>query len=144
MAEIITSQAVLFLRSVGYGLLLGIWYEVFRVLRQLFIHRDSLVHMEDAVFCFSGAAGLFFLFQLYNRGSMRFYILLGLALGGGCYFLVLYKPVQWLLKQVVKLAVIIPGKLAGMFCIPLKLIMNSIVKSLKKIRRTVRIIKSRK
>ena len=89
MAEIIVQQSSLFLISVLYGVILGLWYDFFRAVRRKISHRNRTVHMEDIVFCLSAAAGLFLLFQIYNQGSIRFYVLLGLFAGAMGYFFLL-------------------------------------------------------
>lgn len=86
MAEIIVQQSSLFLISMLYGVILGVWYDFFRAVRKKVSHRNRTVHMEDVVFCLSAAAGLFLLFQIYNQGRIRFYVLLGLFAGAVAYF----------------------------------------------------------
>ncbi|MDD7113614.1 MAG: spore cortex biosynthesis protein YabQ [Lachnospiraceae bacterium] len=144
MAEIIMQQTRLFLISFGYGVILGIWYDIFRALRKSVEHRNKAVHMEDILFCFSGAAGLFLLFQICNQGRIRFYVLLGMEAGLILYFFLLSPLLCKVLCFIVR-------KLLGCFRLvgkgiscPVKLIVNSFSKSLKKTMRTVRIIKSKK
>lgn len=144
MAVIIVEQAVLFFRSIAAGILLGMWYEVFRTLRKTVSHKDGMVHLEDFIFCVTGAVGIFLLFHIYNQGRLRLYVLGGVALGGMLYFCLLCLPVQWLLKTIMKLCLLLPAQIMRKLCVPFKIIMNSILKTLKKGRRTVRIIKSKK
>ena len=51
MAEIIVQQSSLFLISMLYGVILGVWYDFFRAVRKKVSHRNRTVHMEDVVFC---------------------------------------------------------------------------------------------
>ncbi len=83
------AAVIAFLISVLYGVILGLWYDFFRAVRRKISHRNRTVHMEDIVFCLSAAAGLFLLFQIYNQGSIRFYVLLGLFAGAMGYFFLL-------------------------------------------------------
>ena len=89
IADIIIKQIHLFFISGLYGILLGLWYEFFRTLRKNFVHKNKMVHLEDVIFCFTAAIGLFILFQVYNQGMVRFYCLVGLECGAVFYFLVL-------------------------------------------------------
>ena len=66
IADIIIKQIHLFFISGLYGILLGLWYEFFRTLRKNFVHKNKMVHLEDVIFCFTAAIGLFILFQVYN------------------------------------------------------------------------------
>ena len=101
MAEIIVQQSSLFLISMLYGVILGVWYDFFRAVRKKVSHRNRTVHMEDVVFCLSAAAGLFLLFQIYNQGRIRFYVLLGLFAGAVAYFFVLSVPVEKIMELIV-------------------------------------------
>lgn len=144
MAKLIVQQSQLFLISMFYGGILGIWYDFFRAIRKQISHKNKMVHMEDIIFCISAAAGLFLLFQVYNQGKIRNYILIGVFVGALIYFFLLSKFVgkgmQILIKIILKFLKIVSG---GIF-LPVKIVVNSLVKSLKKIYRTVKIIKSKK
>ena len=144
MSEMIVQQARIFLISMLYGGMLGIWYEFFRVLRKRIAHRNSAVHMEDIVFCLTAAAGLFLLFQICNQGMVRSYVLAGIFAGALLYFLFLStfisKGMAWALGALVVLC----KAAAGILFFPFKIIVKSLAKSLKKIIITVKIIKSRK
>ena len=59
IAEEIIRQLQLFSLSGAYGVLLGIWYEFFRILRKTFVHKNRIVHLEDIIFCLTAAIGLF-------------------------------------------------------------------------------------
>lgn len=144
MANIITEQSGLFLISMLYGVILGVWYDFFRVLRKRITHKNRFVHAEDVIFCFSAAAGLFILFQVYNQGRIRFFVLLGLEIGSLLYFFLFGRIVEKgisLLIEIFCLGLSILQKCVGT---PVKLIVKSILNILKKTWRTVRIIKSRK
>ena len=67
IADIIIKQIHLFFISGLYGILLGLWYEFFRTLRKNFVHKNKMVHLEDVIFCFTAAIGLFILFQVYIK-----------------------------------------------------------------------------
>lgn len=106
IADIIIKQIHLFFISGLYGILLGLWYEFFRTLRKNFVHKNKMVHLEDMIFCFTAAIGLFILFQVYNQGMVRFYCLVGLECGAVFYFLVLSEVMEscflYLLKLLAK------------------------------------------
>ena len=100
--------------------------------------------MEDIVFCLSAAAGLFLLFQIYNQGSIRFYVLLGLFAGAMGYFFLLSALMEKGMELLVGAAVFFLKKAAAALFFPGKIIVNSLLKTLKKVRRTVKIVRSRK
>lgn len=144
MAEIITRQMNLFLISMAYGFLLGIWYDIFRVFREKITHKNKMVHMEDIIFCFSAAGGLFVLFQVYNQGVIRFYVLVGLEIGTLLYFFLFSQFIKKGIGILWELLLLATGLLWKGIGNPAKLIVKSILNMLKKLIRTVRIVKSRK
>lgn len=144
MADIIMQQSRLFFISFSYGMILGVWYDIFRGLRKSVEHRNKVVHMEDILFCFSGAAGLFLLFQICNQGRIRFYVLLGMEAGLILYFILLSPVLGKALGYAIKIFIGLFQFIGRGIISPVKLIVNSSSKSLKNTLRTVRIIKSRK
>lgn len=144
IAEMITSQIHLFWISVIYGILLGVWYEFFRALRKTFVHKDRIVHLEDIIFCFTAAIGLFALFQIYNQGMVRFYCLVGMECGILFYFFVCSKWTGKAFCWFVKILGKIIKKVGNVVFFPLKLIVKNVGKMLKNMRRTIKIIKKHK
>ena len=144
MSEMIVRQAQLILISMLYGATLGVWYEFFRAVRKKTVHRDSAVHMEDIVFCLSAAAGLFLLFQTCSQGEVRAYVLAGTLAGALFYFFFLSLCVSRLMEWALGAALFLWKTVTGILFLPFKIIVKSLLKSLKKTVVTVRIIKSRK
>ncbi len=144
IAGMITSQVYLFWVSTVYGILLGLWYEFFRALRQNFIHKDKIVHLEDIIFCFTAAIGLFALFQIYNQGMVRFYCLVGMECGVLFYFFVCSKWTGKGISLFVNIFSKIIKKAGNILFFPIKLIVKNAGKMLKNMRRTIKIIKKHK
>lgn len=141
IAEIISGQFKLLLLCVAYGVLLGAWYDFFRALRKKIPHRNRTVHMEDAVFVFTTAAGLFLLFQIYSRGEVRFYCFAGTFLGMPVYFFMLGKPLRAVYCAVIGMLLAALKSIFGLAALPVKIIVKNTVKTLKKVRKTIKIIK---
>lgn len=144
IADIIIRQIHLFLISGLYGIVLGAWYEFFRTLRKNFVHKNRMVHLEDVIFCFTAAIGLFALFQIYNQGMVRFYCLLGLECGAVFYFLILSEMTGKLFSVIVKIISKIVKVIGKIILFPGKVIVKNTGKILKNMRRTVRIIRRNK
>lgn len=144
MAEIIVRQAKLFMISALYGMALGVWYDFFRAVRKKISHRNHVVHLEDIVFCVSAAAGLFLLFQICNQGSIRFYVLLGLFAGAMLYFAAGSPLVEKGMGVIVGSILFLLQKTGKLIKAPVKIIVNSLLNTLKKTIRTVKIVRSRK
>lgn len=144
IAGMITSQIYLFWVSAVYGILLGLWYEFFRALRQNFIHKDRIVHLEDIIFCVTAAIGLFALFQIYNQGMVRFYCLVGMECGVLFYFFICSKWTGKGINLFVNIFSKIIKKAGNILFFPIKLIVKNAGKMLKNMRRTIKIIKKHK
>lgn len=100
MAMLIYDEVELFLVCFGLGMLLAFIYDMVRVFRMLFRHRDWLVDVEDLMFWLFTAWLVFRTLFIYNRGALRGYAFLGMFLGVLLYALTLSRI---LLKVVTKL-----------------------------------------
>lgn len=109
-----------------------------------FVHKNKMVHLEDVIFCFTAAIGLFILFQVYNQGMVRFYCLVGLECGAVFYFLVLSEVIGKLFSVFIKIISKIVKITGGIILFPGKVIVKNTGKMLKNMRRTVKIIRRNK
>ena len=85
-------QTSVFLRSLGIGVLFGLLYSVFRLLRAL--GRDTLVEtaLQDLFFAAICAIGTFLFLLNDNFGQVRFYLLAGEGIGFLSFFLLPFDP----------------------------------------------------
>ena len=82
----ITAQTQMFLLSCGFGFLLGLLYDVFRIFRMAFFKQKAVVFIQDVLY-FAVCGCLTFLFCLtMNYGEIRGYVLLGEVLGWIVYY----------------------------------------------------------
>ena len=85
------NQALLFVIFVINGILIGILFDIFRVLRKSFKTSDIITYIEDIMFWIgAGVLTLYFIF-CYNNGEIRFFIFLGIILGISIYILTISK-----------------------------------------------------
>ena len=84
----VTNQAFIFFIFILTGFLIGILFDIFRVLRRSFKTSDIITYIEDILFwIITGLIILYVLFA-FNNGQIRGYTLLGLILGGFLYLLI--------------------------------------------------------
>lgn len=77
----ITNQAYLFLIFVVNGLIIGLLFDFFRILRLSFKTKDFVTYIEDIIFwIITGIIVLYSIFA-FNNGEIRFFMFLGIALG---------------------------------------------------------------
>lgn len=82
----LAEQTEIFLYSLGFGLLLGILYDVFRIPRLIFIRSKSFVFFADLLY-FAICAFLTFCFiMVVDSGRVRLYVALGEILGWFIYY----------------------------------------------------------
>ncbi len=83
----ISGQLLELLKAAGMGVLLGLYYDVYRVARIVMRPSARVVFWQDMAF-FSTASVLTFLFLMtVNGGRLRIYLLLGLLVGFAVYYL---------------------------------------------------------
>jgi spore cortex biosynthesis protein YabQ len=76
-----------FLISIGVGVLLGAYYDVFRIFRTVFCSEKRAVFYQDIFYMLTSAIITFLLALGVNYGNVRFYILAGEIIGWCLYFL---------------------------------------------------------
>lgn len=85
------NQALLFVVFIINGILIGVLFDIFRVLRRTFKTTDLVTYVEDTLFwIITGLLTLYFIF-CFNNGEIRFYIFLGILLGIIIYMLLFSK-----------------------------------------------------
>lgn len=74
-------QAEIFYFAFVFGLIIGVWYDLFRLLRALGFNSKRAFILQDIVFM-SGSAVMCFLFALVNvNGHFRVFVMIGHMLG---------------------------------------------------------------
>ncbi|MBC7343101.1 MAG: spore cortex biosynthesis protein YabQ [Clostridia bacterium] len=79
-------QLAIFSSTVALGVVMGAFYDLFRTWHLLAHPRRWQIHLGDFIYWFITTLGVFFGLLLTNWGELRFFMLLGLALGAGLYF----------------------------------------------------------
>jgi len=83
-----SGQAWLFLGAVVVGGLVGVFYDVFRILRRTapFLRGTFIVGFTDLIFWLTSTIGVFYFFLNSSYGEIRLFSMLGAVLGGVIYF----------------------------------------------------------
>ncbi len=89
LQQSISSQIFIFLFSLILGLMLGIIYDVFRIVRMIINSKNIAVFIQDVLyFIISGIITFIFVLGV-NSGDSRFYILAGEGIGWIIYHITL-------------------------------------------------------
>ncbi len=87
----IQSQAYIFIMFILNGIIVGLLFDIFRIIRKTFKTSDFVTYIEDSIFwIMSGVFTLYFIFT-FNSGEIRLYIFLGILLGIVLYILLISK-----------------------------------------------------
>lgn len=87
----ITNQAYLFLIFVFNGIIIGILFDFFRILRKSFSGRDIITYIEDILFWILTGIILLYSFFTFNNGEIRLFMFLGVILGCIFYMITISK-----------------------------------------------------
>lgn len=84
----ITNQAYLFFIFIINGIIIGLLFDFFRILRKSFKTPDIITYIEDLLFwILTGFIVLYSIFT-FNNGEIRLYMILAIILGAIIYLLV--------------------------------------------------------
>lgn len=82
----IAVQTRLFMMSFGFGFLLGMAYDLCRILRLTVTRGKVAVFVVDILYFLAAGLSVFLFVLAYNQGEFRFYLILGIIFG----FLIYY------------------------------------------------------
>ena len=91
MSELLLEQMYSFLAYILSGVLIGIFFDIFRILRKSFKTNNIVTYIQDILFWI--VTGLFILYVIFkfDNGELRSYIFIGLLLGMVLYLLLFSK-----------------------------------------------------
>lgn len=142
----LSDQIIVFIRCIGLGVLLGIIYEAFSLLRCFLSDKTRAYVICDIAFSLTATVISFFYMILYNNGRVRLNLVAAQIIGGVAFH---YSVGRYLMKPLSFVAVKIRRGISAAFS-PLKklaavLKKNNIVPLKKKIKNIVKIpLKKRK
>lgn len=96
------NQFLMVLYSLMLGAFLGIFYDIFRILRLLINPKNLSVFIQDIIYFLISGFVTFVFVLIMNSGESRFYILAGEALGWILYHVSLGDFIYKRLKNIVK------------------------------------------
>lgn len=82
----LATQTKNFLFSLGLGFIMGIFYDVFRLVRISISQRKTVVIIFDVLYCIFLGFSDFIFFITVNEGQFRFYLLCGEVVGFAVYY----------------------------------------------------------
>ena len=128
----VLNQASLFLVFVINGLIIGLVFDLFRILRKSFKTSDIITTIEDILFWIITGIIILYSIFVFNNGEIRFFMFIGIFLGVMLYMLLLS---NYIIKVSVKIIILTKKIVAFIFKIiifPVQSIYKIIKNILKK------------
>ena len=85
MGDFIRDEALIFLESLYAGLKVMAGYDILRLIRIIKTHSRILAGIEDYIYWTVSGIYIFVQIYTYNNGTLRWFIILGIILGGLVY-----------------------------------------------------------
>lgn len=118
----IMNQVYLFFIFIANGVLIGILFDFFRILRKSFKTSDILTYIEDFLFwILTGFSILYFMF-VFNNGEIRLFMFLGIAVGITLYMLIFSSFLIKINVTIITFLKKVISKIIGIILIPFKFI----------------------
>ena len=97
-----TEQGIVFLFSCVVGVLLGAFYDVFRILRVAFKPKWVVVFFQDIIFCVVSSLVIILSIYYTNSGQVRLFGLTGCFLGFVLYHLTIGKFIMFISTKIIE------------------------------------------
>lgn len=124
----ITNQAHLFLIFCVNGIIIGLLFDFFRILRRSFKTHDIVTYIQDILFWVLTGAILLYSIFTFNNGEIRLFMFLGIALGVIFYMLCISSYIIKINVAIITLFKNIIIKIFNIISIPFKAVNNLIRK----------------
>ncbi len=124
----ITNQAYTFIIFVIVGIVIGIIFDFFRILRKSIKTNDVFTYIEDILFCITTGIILLYSIFKFNSGEIRIYMFLGIILGCLIYMITISQYFIKINVFIVKKIIVFLKKLFSILIIPIKIVKKIILK----------------
>ena len=124
----VTNQAYLFLVFTINGILIGLLFEIFRILRRSFKTSDIVTYLQDILFWILTGFILLYSIFTFSNGEIRFYMFLGVFLGCLVYMLIFSKYFININVKIILVLKKVIGKILSIIIFPIKIIIKFIKK----------------
>ncbi len=122
------NQLQLFIIFLVNGILIGVLFDIFRIIRKTFSHKDFVIYVQDTLFwIFTGIILIYSTF-IFNDGQFRIFMLVGTIIGFLIYLYTLSKSFIKINIKIISVLKKITKKIIDLILIPIKFIVLTIRK----------------
>lgn len=127
----VSNQAQLFLIFTINGIIIGILFDIFRVLRRSFRTSDGVTYLEDFMFWILTGIILLYSIFTFSDGEIRFYMFIGIFIGALLYMLFFSKNFIKINVKITKFLSKLIYKLFSIIIVPFKFLRKIFIKPIK-------------
>ena len=120
----VENQAYLFLVFSLTGVIIGLLFDFFRVLRKSFKTSDIITYIEDILFWILTGILILFSIWYFNNGEIRLFMFFGIIIGVMIYMLTLSSIIIKIIYLILDILKKVMNKLLKVLELPLKAIMS--------------------
>ncbi len=124
----VTNQAYLFVIFTINGIIIGILFDLFRVLRRSFKTTDIVTYIQDILFWILTGFILLYSIFTFSNGEIRFYMFLAIFLGCLMYIVMFSKYFIKVNVKIVTTIKVIVEKIMSIVIFPIKIVINLVKK----------------
>lgn len=124
----VTNQAYLFLVFTINGIIIGLLFDIFRILRRSFKTSDIVTYLQDILFWVLTGFILLYSIFTFSNGEIRFYMFLGVFFGCLIYMLIFSKYFININVKIILVLKKVIGKILSIIIFPIKAIIKFIKK----------------
>ena len=131
--EIVANQAYLFLIFILNGILIGILFDIFRILRRSFKTPNFVTYIEDTLFWIISTLSVIYSLFVFNNGEIRGYIFIGIIFGIAIYMLFFSKIIMKISVKIILFCKKVFKFIIRILSYPVKIILNPLKFLIKKL-----------
>ena len=131
MSESIIRDNYFLFYSVILGISVTVLYDVLRIFRRVFKHKDALVSIEDFIYWIIVAISVFYMMHTENNGTLRWFAVLGAAVGMLLYKKTLSTPLVNIASKGLSALIKIAGKFFHVLLAPVRFLADKCKKGAK-------------
>lgn len=124
----VLDQAYLFLIFTINGMIIGLLFDFFRIIRRTFKTNDILTYIEDILFWILTGLILLYSIFVFNNGELRLFMIFSVILGVSLYLIIFSKYIIKINITILKFIKNILSKIINILIVPFKYIYNMIKK----------------
>ncbi len=127
----INNQSYIFFMFSLNGVLIGLLFDFFRIIRKCFKISNFITYIQDILFWILTGISIIFFMYFYSEGTIRLYLFIGMILGFFIYMLIISKYIIKLFVFIIEIMKMVFIKLIELIVRPVKKIVKTLLLPIK-------------